>query len=51
MKRKKANIEKEITQRNAAAKSLSQGQFQQQIVKPKKGKGSYNRKDRQQDAE
>ena len=30
--------------RNLSAKSLSERQFQQKIVAPKKGKGAYTRK-------
>jgi stalled ribosome alternative rescue factor ArfA len=31
--------------RNKAAKSLAEGQYQPRTIRPKKGKGSYNRKD------
>ena len=36
--------------RSPMAKALSERQYQQKIVKPRKGKGSYTRKDKHKDA-
>jgi stalled ribosome alternative rescue factor ArfA len=39
-----SNQQMELVMRNLAAKSLADRQFQQKIVIPKRGKGSYSRK-------
>lgn len=33
---------------NPAAKALASGQYRQQVVKPRKGRGAYTRKGRSQ---